>query len=205
MRSIREMIFRQSYGFQKRFLRKRRDLPCFLNARRILGVGVEVGVQRGKFSEQILKEWKGSTLYCVDPWKTWSSDEYQDVANVDNQEQEKRWEETNERLKPFGDRAKILRMTSVDAAKTFADHSLDFVYLDAQHHYEAVKEDLQLWFPKVKHGGLLSGHDYCDEVCDNGVFGVKRAVDEFVVEHRLRLILTHEKPPTWAFFISRTN
>ena len=57
--------------------------------------------------------------------------------------------------------------------KKFPDESIDFLFIDADHSYEAVKKDLELWYPKVKHGGVISGHDYT-EPC-----GVKMAVDAF--------------------------
>jgi predicted O-methyltransferase YrrM len=53
-----------------------------------------------------------------------------------------------------------LRLPSVEAAKTFADKSLDFVFIDGDHAYESVCADIDAWLPKVKPGGLLAGHDY---------------------------------------------
>jgi predicted O-methyltransferase YrrM len=58
---------------------------------------------------------------------------------------------------------------------------LDFVFIDADHSYEGCKADIEAWFPKVKPGGLLSGHDYDNP--DFPEFGVKRAVDEFAARH----------------------
>ena len=52
-----------------------------------------------------------------------------------------------------------MRMPSVDAAATFADGSLDFVFIDADHSYEAAKADIAAWRSKVKPGGILCGHD----------------------------------------------
>ena len=49
---------------------------------------------------------------------------------------------------------------SLDVSKLFGDESLDAIYLDADHHYENVKSDLQAWIPKVKIGGIISGHDF---------------------------------------------
>lgn len=69
-----------------------------------------------------------------------------------------------------------VRMTSVDAAKTYEDNSLDVVFIDAGHTYECVKEDIAAWLPKVKSGGWLAGHDYPWSHNDE----VKRAVDESV-------------------------
>lgn len=54
-------------------------------------------------------------------------------------------------------------LTSVEGSKQFADASLDFVYIDANHSYEAVKEDIAIWRPKVRAGGFIGGHDYAPE------------------------------------------
>ena len=68
-------------------------------------------------------------------------------------------------------------LTSKEAAKKFESKSLDLVFIDANHTYEAVKEDIKLWLPKVRHGGVICGHDYhrTGNIPHNGV---KRAVDE---------------------------
>jgi hypothetical protein len=60
------------------------------------------------------------------------------------------------------------------------DGELDFVYLDADHTYEAVKADIAAWWPKVRVGGTLGGHDYIGIERFGVTFGVIRAVDEFV-------------------------
>lgn len=70
----------------------------------------------------------------------------------------------------------LMCMPSVEAADLIADESLDMVYIDADHSYEEVKKDILAWTPKVKMGGILSGHDYNP----NGGFGVHRAVNELV-------------------------
>lgn len=66
-----------------------------------------------------------------------------------------------------------LQLTSKDAATLFADNSLDAVFLDAEHLYDDVMEDLKTWFPKVKPDGIIAGHDYYDGT------QVKTAVDNF--------------------------
>lgn len=68
----------------------------------------------------------------------------------------------------------IIPLSSRDAARLYADRSLDFVFIDANHAYPFVRQDITLWLPKVKKGGVLAGHDYTSHR------GVKRAVDELL-------------------------
>ena len=85
----------------------------------------------------------------------------------------------------------------------FDNNSLDFVYLDARHHYEGIKEDIESWFPKVKAGGLFCGHDYLDKIIGETNFGVKKAVDEFATLHNFKVIKTDkDEYPSWFFIKS---
>jgi hypothetical protein len=180
----------------------RRELGLLLNAQHLTGEGAEIGVKEGKFSERILHYWRGRLLYSIDPWREFG-DNYRDVANVTQARQDEYYLETQSRLARFGGRSRILRMTSLEAAAVIADGSLDFAFIDAQHHYEAVREDIALWWPKIRPGGLLCGHDYgnIDETDAAGVvtvFGVKKAVDEFVQANGLKVFTTaKDKRPSW--------
>ena len=76
----------------------------------------------------------------------------------------------------------IIRDFSAEAANSFEDGSIDWIYVDGDHSYEFVKQDLNLWWPKISTGGTICGDDYQDgkyqvESLD---FGVVKAVDEFV-------------------------
>ena len=71
------------------------------------------------------------------------------------------------------------RRPSVEAARDFPDQSLDFAFIDARHTYEATCEDLAAWWPKVRPGGLIAGHEYVHAP------GVRAAVDAFVARHDL--------------------
>jgi len=72
-----------------------------------------------------------------------------------------------------------LKMTSLDAAKLYEDASLDFVFIDASHEYEDVKNDINAWLPKVKMGGVIAGHDYPWE-------SVAKAVHEVLADEIIR-------------------
>jgi predicted O-methyltransferase YrrM len=174
-------------------------LPFILRDRNLISIGVEVGVCRGFFSEHILKHWPGH-LYLVDLWE--EHEAYKD-AKYDHAFN---YKDCIERLKPFEERITILRTASTRAALNFADDSLDFVYLDANHSYEAVRDDLSAWYPKVRRGGILAGDDYGilpEQSIDFGngdgayMFGVKRAVDEFAIEHKRNISI--DWLAGWAF------
>jgi len=192
VKGIGRYILQKSYKYQIAYVRAREHFPHILNARGLLGEGAEIGTQHGYFSEVILSSWKGKKLYSIDPWKEFPSEGYVDVANTPQSEHDEIYRRTLNRLKKFGRRSSILRETSNQALEHFQDGQLDFVYIDAQHHYEAVKEDVRSWYPKVRKGGILAGHDYLDGHIEQGVFGVKSAVDEFARENGLRVIVSKE-------------
>ena len=144
-------------------------------------VVVEVGVQEGEYAGYILKKTNPTKLYLIDCWKYQDPNVYDDYhANVSDNEQEKCYQRTKKRFQNDS-RVVILRQFSIDAVKQFSDESLDWVYIDANHGYEAIKADLDLWWPKVKKGGVLSGHDYAVRPS----FGVVQAVNEFLIKHNL--------------------
>jgi hypothetical protein len=111
---------------------------------------MEVGVYDGHFANAIAKQ-RPSTLYLVDPW---------DMNTP-------RWPWAGEkghlsvRMLFKDNRAvKIIRKSSFEAAISFPDGELDFIYIDANHSTAFFYADLFLWYPKIKTGGWLSGHDY---------------------------------------------
>lgn len=84
----------------------------------------------------------------------------------------------------------LIPCASVEAAQRVADLSCDLVYLDASHDAESVAADIHAWWPKVKHGGHLAGHDW-----GGNWPGVTRAVTEFVQREGLPL---EELGSTWT-------
>lgn len=172
-------VTRPTYTRTLRVVPSRLELPFLLNARRLTGSAVEVGVDEGIFSEYLLEYWHGHQLISVDPWLQMPTDEYTDTCNTSQATMEEKYESTKLRLGRFGDRSSVWRETSVQAAGRLTPGSLDFVYLDARHSYEGVTEDLEVWFPLVRPGGIMAGHDYNDGVFVEGVHGVRSAVDAF--------------------------
>ena len=191
------LLCRRLLGSKSIVITNRESLPVLLNFMRLTDKGAEVGVAEGNFSELILKYSKLSTLYSIDPWKEFGNDAYDDVNNVPQEEQDRRYEFTKNRLEKYGDRSKLLRMTSCDAAALFDPQSFNFIYLDANHSYKECKIDLETWGPKLRVGGIFAGHDYVNGVFSQGTFEVKKAVDEFVEKYDQKLFRTYEPWPAW--------
>ena len=125
------------------------------------GVYVEIGTCWGNFADFLLSSTPCSKLFCIDPYKKFQDLEYVDSLNTMTQEEmdAKFLAVQNKLKKSFGERITMLRNLSTDAASLFEDNSLDFVYIDGNHMFDAVLEDLHAWYPKVKPGGILAGDD----------------------------------------------
>ncbi len=157
-------------------------------------VGAEVGVERGRFSKIICQVNPQLKLYVIDCWQTYKG--YRD--HVSQERLDEFYLETKTRLTPFN--CHIIRDWSIEAVKRFADESLDFVFIDASHDYEHVKEDIREWSKKVKRGGIVAGHDYIDKM--HGItYGVKRAVNEWIKENSISPLFVYKKDscPTWMY------
>jgi len=127
--------------------------------------GVEIGTDQGEFAEILFKEIIGLWLGCVDPWKTEAYTNNEQPESGENQEFfDKRYEETKKRLNKYifvHGWGRIFRETSMEALNNFDDNSLDFVYIDGNHDFLNVTQDIHYWLKKVRPGGIIAGHDYC--------------------------------------------
>jgi len=171
-----------------RTLNSRGDLPWYLTMLGLTGEAVEIGVRRGHYSQHILKNWPGH-LHLVDPWERQEemsdgtgTKKYNDISNAPQQEHDDNLDHVKKMLGGLAPgRFTVHRDYSVEAAKAFKDGQLDFVYVDARHDYEGALEDMVAWWPKLRVGGLIAGHDFIpDQIKEKeGDFGVQRAVLEF--------------------------
>lgn len=118
--------------------------------------GAEIGVWKGEFSAALLEGNPQLHLLCVDPWQTYA--DWQDGKNGEQRKIDKAHQSALARL--AGLHCTVVRKFSAEAAEDVPDGSLDFIYVDANHGYDAVINDLTAWSPKVKRGGGIFGHDY---------------------------------------------
>jgi hypothetical protein len=125
--------------------------------------GAEIGVFRGENSEGLLKTFPDLEMVLVDTWREWEEgSSYQTDHKAMGRLTQKEWEEIRqEALKRVaGKKAVIFNRTSEAASVAFLEGYFDFVFLDANHTYQSVTDDIKYWLPKVRSGGLLCGHDY---------------------------------------------
>jgi len=121
-----------------------------------LNVGVEIGVAGGRFSQILLEGHPNMQLTGVDPYLSY--DEYFDFKT---QEIISGFiPSMKKRIDKHKDRFKLIQKTSLEAVKDFKDNSLDFVYIDGNHLFQYVVNDLAEWGKKIKSGGIISGHDF---------------------------------------------
>jgi len=156
-------------------LRKIKDRTDLLNLVNELNCkcGVELGVANGYYSNDILRI-TPIKLFSIDRWSDHhGEDEYQHVI---------------EQLKQYGDRSVIIRSTFDDALSQFDDSSLDFIYIDGYAHTaQEGGKTLSDWWPKLRDGGIFSGHDYDRQWLEN-----TKAIDKFIATHKLQLQTTRD-------------
>jgi hypothetical protein len=136
---------------------------------------VEVGCKEGRTTGHILKTVPDSEVIAIDPWITQEAN-----PNDPTKETYESWDfkkiedEFWANVGEHKERCEFMRCTSREAASFLGhakDNTLDLVFIDALHDYESVMQDISLWWPKVRKGGVLAGHDF-----NHKWPGVERAV-----------------------------
>lgn len=156
-------------------------------------VGAEIGVLEGSYSRALCRYNPALKLYCIDAWGLLDNRKTMERFHL------KCYERAKNKLAPHN--TTLIRESSIKAVERFDDGSLDFVYIDANHSYACAKEDVSIWMPIVRSGGIVAGHDY-------HLPEVSRAVDEYIENNNLKLMLTDcdsvnlrtgEKERSWYF------
>jgi len=146
--------------------------------------GAEIGVAKGIYSEILCQKIKDLKLYSIDPWEAYN---YNSQKLCDD-----RYLEAKNRLDPYN--VELIKKTSMSASFDFENDSLDFIYLDGCHNFDYIMNDLIMWVPKVKVGGIVAGHDYYDFY----QAGVIDAVKAYTSNHNIfQWYVTREKEPSF--------
>jgi hypothetical protein len=147
---------------------------------------VEIGVWKGKSVSyagvEIINSGKRIKLDAVDTWEGSPGEPI--LMNDESLVNGTLYNEFVVNTVPVRHVVKAVKMSSVEAAKLYPDNSLFFVFIDGSHLYDAVREDILAWLPKVKPGGFIGGHDIDQTEEFNGV---RRAVDELIGPQNIKV------------------
>ena len=146
--------------------------------------------------------WLGCKLYLIDPWEDQDESVYDESIHDHNSD----YQTMLLNLKDHSNRYEIIRQYSTNAHSNFSKNSLDFIYVDGNHSYEGVKSDLELFYPKLKYGGVMMGDDYHQndlEKVFNFNFGVTKAVNEFCFKNNHNVSINYYGD--WHYKISETE
>lgn len=175
--------------------------------------GVEVGVKQGVFAKVILDKWKSCKSYMlVDVWA--HQENYKDIANVADATHNQFYEQTKAALQQYSTITEFFKMYSSEAAKKIDKNSVDYVYLDARHDYCGVLEDIENYWPLIKPGGIMAGHDYNSNneirgqdwgLCGDGITrnegAVKGAVNDFFLPKGITISVTYYRQHNFMSWI----
>jgi hypothetical protein len=161
--------------------------------------GYEIGVYRARYSDSLLKYNPDLHLTGVDAWEIYGG--YKDYEKTDIVDAHRESEETYAK---YGDRATLIQGWSRDVAATVPDESLDFVFIDANHAFEYVVEDIALWSKKVKKGGIIYGHDYDDYSNHHrrwSEMNVMNAVNGWMASYKIKpwFVITNNANKCWLY------
>lgn len=127
---------------------------------------VEIGAWQGSstayMAVEIINSNKNIKFDVVDAWNRFAIDGLH-VFDSNRYPDDFVYQLFLENMKPVRHVINPIRADSAAASLGYANESLDFIFIDADHSYEAVTRDLQSWFPKLKKGGHIAGHDYVDD------------------------------------------
>ena len=157
----------------KNSIRGLRDLCLYVELTLGKVTMVEIGAFSGVSATVFIQHFKN--VYSVDMWESDydPSDLASDSTKYDMKKVEERFDSV---CRLYSKNIFKLKMSSIEAIDHFKDGCLDFVYLDGNHQYDFIKGDLIGWFPKVKRGGFIGGHDFISKHHP----GVRKAVLEIV-------------------------
>jgi len=143
-------------------------------------IGAEIGVDNGRYSKWICIKVKKSKLFLIDPYLAYP--EYVECHKKEDQkEADQHYENAKTRLAKFN--VEFIRKTSMEAVKDFKDNSLDFVFIDGNHQFQYITNDIAEWGKKVRLGGIISGHDYGRSSRSKEFIHVKDVVSAWTYSH----------------------
>ena len=157
-------------------------------------VGVEIGTDRGDYARDICSRYPEVKLFTIDPYLPYN--EGKEVKT--EKDMQAFYEEAKAKLAPYD--CEIIYKTSMEAVNQFEPESIDFVFIDGNHQYEYVYEDITEWTKRVRKGGIVCGHDYIED--PSRKYGVIKAVNQYIEENNVDLYVLRKGTfvDCWMFY-----
>lgn len=197
-------FFKKNNSTKLKILSNQHDFFNFFGQQ---GNVLEVGVDEGhNVKHNLIPILKPKNLFLVDIWekieptnRNLMINKCKDISELQNIKLTKKKNLANyvRNLNEFSGNVFFVAADSHEAASFFPDNYFDFIYIDGCHEKKHVKKDLELYFSKVKKGGILAGDDYAE--LDETILGCKEAIEEFLKENNLKLIaISRSRSVDWA-------
>ena len=120
---------------------------------------VEIGTYCGASTQIIANNFISGKINSVDPWQSYTEDGNTYDLNIQALELQEAEQIFDKILINYKNIIKN-KCSSIDYANQIEDESIDFIYIDGNHQYSSVVEDIKIWYPKVKKYGIIAGHDW---------------------------------------------
>ena len=171
----------------------REEIPTYLKMFDLTDRICELGVAQGENLKTMISHTFPNYVLALDAWSEEVCPHYK----------QKRHDASYAEVQKYCTYAEKWSGAKIDVIKgdhsllvdNYEDESFDYIHIDSDHRYEQVKRDIEQWWPKVKMGGILSGHDYTSY---SELYGVIQAVNEFVKDNKIKYFhVTIEQVKTW--------
>ena len=145
-----------------------------------INIYAEIGIYKGGNIRRIVRRCPHVKYYLVDPYKA-NPNKKGGIYRHDQEHFDFLKSFVANNIKNYD--AEWMYTTSLKASKKFDDDFFDMVFIDADHSYNAVKQDIKVWLPKIKPGGIIIGHDYNNRWKND----VVKAVHEFFTKKEIHI------------------
>lgn len=158
--------------------------------------GAEIGVLQGAYSKVLLDTIPDLELLGVDAWTFYHT--YHDFRR---QKQLDEFKADSKKVYDQYPKARMMQAWSMDAVKTVEDNSLDFVFIDGNHAFEYVANDIAEWSKKVRPGGIVSGHDFFRPKHTDNLMHVQDVVEGWTYSHKINpwFVFKGDRGPSWFY------
>ena len=157
-------------------------------------VVVEIGTYLGNNARSMLEHMNIEKLYIIDPYER-----YEQYTCYPDKDFEKVYHAAQKKLASYENKIVWIKKHSNSAINDIPQ--ADYIYIDGNHSYEYVLNDMQNYWPKIKNNGILAGHDIANKK------SVKKAYDQFLTDIKIEKVVevmkkeskiqTFETTPDW--------